>query len=61
LEQLGLVATGGGEWKFWKYVEEVEFGPGLPVHTVFITGQLVAGDQNLQGFLMSALINLLNW
>ncbi|XP_062145545.1 uncharacterized protein LOC133852913 isoform X1 [Alnus glutinosa] len=48
LEQLGLVATGGGEWKFWKYVEEVEFGPGLPVHTVFITGQLVAGDQNLQ-------------
>jgi hypothetical protein len=55
------VGTGGGEWKFWKYVEEVEFGPGLPVHTVFITGQLVAGDQNLQGFLMSALINLLNW
>ncbi|XP_041011181.1 uncharacterized protein LOC121254983 isoform X1 [Juglans microcarpa x Juglans regia] len=47
LDQVGLVATDGGEWKFWKYVEEPEFGPGLPVHNVFITGQLVAG-KNLQ-------------
>ncbi|KAG2709391.1 hypothetical protein I3760_05G236200 [Carya illinoinensis] len=47
LDQVGLAATDGGEWKFWKYVEEPEFGPGFPVHNVFITGQLVAG-KNLQ-------------
>ena len=40
----------GGEWKFWKYVEEAEFGPGLQVHTVFITGKLLARDRNLLGF-----------
>lgn len=49
---MGLAATDGGEWKVWKYVEEAEFGPGLPVHSVFISGQLVAGDRNLQGYLM---------
>lgn len=47
--------------KFWQYVEEVDFGPGLLVHNVIITGQLVAGDQNLPCFLMSAFINLMNW
>lgn len=52
---MGLAATDGGEWKFWKYVEEPEFGPGFPVHNVFITGQLVAG-KNLQGLLIPALI-----
>nr|POF12490.1 hypothetical protein CFP56_51296 [Quercus suber] len=44
LEQVGFEVTDGGEWKFWKYVEEVEFGPGLPVHTVFIMRKLLAGD-----------------
>ncbi|KAK4605950.1 hypothetical protein RGQ29_000296 [Quercus rubra] len=48
LEQVGFEVTDGGEWKFWKYVEEAEFGPGLPVHTVFIMGKLLAGDRNLQ-------------
>lgn len=48
LEQVGFEVTDGGEWKFWKHVEEAEFGPGLPVHTVFIMAKLVAGDRNLQ-------------
>lgn len=48
LDQVGLVATGGVEWKFWKFVEEAEFGPSPLVHTVFITGKLLADVQNLQ-------------
>ena len=43
---MGFEITDGGEWK---YVEEAEFGPGLPVHTVFIMGKLLAGDRNLLG------------
>ena len=46
---MGFKITDGGEWKFWKYVEEAEFGLGLPVHTVFIMGKLLAGDRNLLG------------
>ena len=41
---MGFEVTDGGEWKFWKYVEEAEFRPGLPIHTVFIMGKLLAGD-----------------
>jgi hypothetical protein len=52
LEQVGFEVTDGGEWKFWKHVEEAELGPGLPVHTVFIMAKLVAGDRNLQGLLI---------
>ena len=26
-----------------------KFGPGLPVHTVFIMGKLLAGDRNILG------------
>ena len=43
---MGFEVTDGGEWKFWK---EAEFRPGLPVHTVFIMGKLLARDQNLLG------------
>ena len=46
---MGFEITNGGEWKFYKYVEEAEFGPGLPVHTIFIMGKLLARDQNLLG------------
>ena len=46
---MGFEVINGGEWKFWKYVEEAEFGLGLPVHTVFIMGKLLAGDRNLLG------------
>ena len=46
---MGFEITNGGEWKFWKYMEEAEFGPGLPIHTVFIMGKLLAGNRNLEG------------
>ena len=46
---MGFEVTDGGEWKFWKYVEEAEFGPRLQVHTVFIMGKLLARDRNLLG------------
>ena len=47
---MGFEVTDGGEWKFWKCVEEAEFGPKLLGHTVFIMGKLLAGDRNLLGF-----------
>lgn len=37
------------EWKFLKYVQEPEFGPGLPVKTVYITGTLGRKDGKLTG------------
>lgn len=37
-EQVGIERLVEGRWKFWKFVEEPEFGPGSPIHTVFITG-----------------------
>ncbi|KAF9593218.1 hypothetical protein IFM89_020713 [Coptis chinensis] len=37
LSQVGCFQD--GEWEFWKYVEEPEFGPRSFVHTVFITGK----------------------
>ena len=46
---MGFEVTDGGKLKFWKYVEEAKFGPGLPVHTVFIMGKLLARDRNLLG------------
>ena len=46
---MGFEVIDGGDWKFWKYVEEAEIGPGLPVHTVFIMGKFLAGDRNLLG------------
>ena len=30
-------------------MEEAKFGPGLPVHIIFIMGKLLAGDRNLLG------------
>jgi len=48
--QLGFGAVEGGGWKFLKYVKEVDFGPDLPVNTVFIAGKLVAAeDKNSAG------------
>ncbi|XP_038719846.1 uncharacterized protein LOC120012485 isoform X2 [Tripterygium wilfordii] len=47
LGHAGLGAGDAGEWRFWKYVEEPEFGPGLPLNTIFIMGKLVSADQNL--------------
>ncbi|XP_061976553.1 uncharacterized protein LOC133697794 isoform X1 [Populus nigra] len=49
LEQVGFKANDGGEWRFLKHLEEAEFGPGLPVHTVYISGKLLNRNQNLPG------------
>ncbi|KAK3026661.1 hypothetical protein RJ639_040688, partial [Escallonia herrerae] len=40
LGQVGLGPASGVVWKFWKFVEEPEFGPGLPVQTVYVTGKV---------------------
>ncbi|XP_011007540.1 PREDICTED: uncharacterized protein LOC105113165 isoform X3 [Populus euphratica] len=47
LEQVGFKVNDGGEWRFLKLVEEAEFGPGLPVHRVYIVGKLLPENQNL--------------
>ncbi|KAJ6899257.1 hypothetical protein NC652_025668 [Populus alba x Populus x berolinensis] len=49
LEQVGFKANDGGEWRFLKHLEEAEFGPGLPVHTVYISGKLLNRNRNLPG------------
>jgi len=36
-------------WRFWKYAEEADFGPGNPIHTVFITGQNAVVDGSSDG------------
>ncbi|PIA33350.1 hypothetical protein AQUCO_04100044v1 [Aquilegia coerulea] len=48
LLQLGFENTVDGNWEFWKYVEEPEFGPGPPIHTVFLTGKLTLEDDKFQ-------------
>eukprot|EP00257_Ricinus_communis_P020355 XP_015579564.1 uncharacterized protein LOC8260391 isoform X2 [Ricinus communis] len=40
LEQLGTKAVEVKDWSFFKFVEEPEFGPGSPIHTIYITGRL---------------------
>ncbi|KAK8627311.1 hypothetical protein V6N13_134924 [Hibiscus sabdariffa] len=49
LEKLGLRMSDAGEWSLFKYVEEAEFGPGVPVKTVFVMGKLLDGNQTCQG------------
>lgn len=46
-EQVGIERLVEGRWRFWKYAEEADFGPGHPVHTVFITGQHAVADRSL--------------
>uniref|UniRef100_A0A803KUX8 Metallo-beta-lactamase domain-containing protein n=1 Tax=Chenopodium quinoa TaxID=63459 RepID=A0A803KUX8_CHEQI len=45
-EQVGIERLVEGQWKFWKFVEEPEFGPGPPIHTVFITGYYGVDDKS---------------
>ncbi|XP_050225621.1 uncharacterized protein LOC126675085 isoform X2 [Mercurialis annua] len=47
LEQVGVNATEVKDWSFFKFVEEAEFGPGLPIHTIYFTGNLESNDGNL--------------
>ncbi|GAB2280040.1 hypothetical protein Dimus_014678 [Dionaea muscipula] len=37
-KQLGFAGSGEGPLTFWKYVEEPDFGPVPPIHTVFVVG-----------------------
>ncbi|KDP29446.1 hypothetical protein JCGZ_18367 [Jatropha curcas] len=47
LEQVGIKAVDGVDWRLFKFVEEAEFGPGLPVHTIYVTGKLAIGNESL--------------
>jgi len=49
LQQVGFGTSNGVQWKLLKCVEEPEFGPGLPVQTVYITGNLGPENGDLQG------------
>ncbi|KAL5761284.1 hypothetical protein ACOSQ2_020122 [Xanthoceras sorbifolium] len=48
LGQVGFGVRDVGEWRLCKCEEEAEFGPGFPVHTVYIMGTLLDGIHNLQ-------------
>ncbi|XP_031387456.1 uncharacterized protein LOC116200731 isoform X2 [Punica granatum] len=41
LGQVGFGLGDVGEWKFFRYVEEAEFGPGAAIDDVFIEGKLL--------------------
>lgn len=56
MAEVGLGETSGTQWKFWKFVEEPDFGPGIPIHTVYITGKLGPDDGVLKGLCWSTLI-----
>ncbi|KAK9705195.1 hypothetical protein RND81_07G040100 [Saponaria officinalis] len=43
-EQLGFATLVEVPWRFCKYVEEPEFGPGPSDHTVFISGCFMLGE-----------------
>ncbi|XVE92596.1 hypothetical protein REPUB_Repub01dG0112100 [Reevesia pubescens] len=62
LEQVRLKVSDVGDWSLFKYVEEVEFGPGFPVNTVFVMGKLLDGNQNCQGLCKwMSVESCLNW
>lgn len=53
---MGVTTAAIGDWKFLKYVEEPYFGPGAPIHTLFIVGTLDHKMENFQGlYLLLAL------
>lgn len=41
LAQVSFGSVSEVEWKFLKFVEEPNFGPGFPIETVYVTGDLV--------------------
>nr|XP_027097335.1 uncharacterized protein LOC113716965 isoform X1 [Coffea arabica] len=48
LEQVGYGSAREVEWEFWKCLEEPDFGPGLPIKTVYIVGNLGSQDGKLK-------------
>lgn len=53
---MGFEKTTKVKWSFSKVVEEPEFGPGLPVKTVYIVGELEPHDGKLEGLLLLILL-----
>ena len=49
MDKIGIKESECGQWRFWRFVEEAEFGPGLPVHTVFLVANLAVEVHKLQG------------
>ncbi|CAI0454573.1 unnamed protein product [Linum tenue] len=47
LGQVGFKVSDIGAWRVSKFVVEPEFGPGLPVRTIYIVGELTRGDSDL--------------
>ncbi|XP_021842418.2 uncharacterized protein [Spinacia oleracea] len=45
-DQVGIERLVEGRWRFWKFVEEPEFGPRPSIHTVFITGHFASDDDS---------------
>lgn len=48
LSQVGIVNAFNGQWTLLKYVEEAQFGPGAPIHTLFVLGKLESDVEILQ-------------
>ncbi|KAL2509675.1 Metallo-hydrolase/oxidoreductase superfamily protein [Forsythia ovata] len=48
LSQVGFGTASEVKWKFLKYVEEPEFGPGIPVKTMYLVGKLGPHDGKLK-------------
>lgn len=46
---MGFGSVDETEWKFLKFVEEPNFGPGYPVETVYVTGELATNVGTLKG------------
>lgn len=49
---MGFGTASEVKWKFLKYVEEPEFGPGIPVKTVYLVGKLGPQDGKLKGLIV---------
>ncbi|CAN1181167.1 Beta-lactamase-like protein 2 homolog [Linum perenne] len=47
LGQVGFKASDVGKWRVSKFIEEPEFGPGLPIRTVYVVAKLALGGQPL--------------
>ncbi|XP_065881019.1 uncharacterized protein [Euphorbia lathyris] len=45
LEQVGIKAADGEDWRFFKFVEEPDFGPAFSIHTIYVTAKLTTGVQ----------------
>lgn len=49
LEQVGFGTAREIDWEFWKCTEEPDFGPGLPIKTLYLVGNLGSQDGKLKG------------